>query len=85
MSYNKYGQEIGQSNGLDLKEFKQTQARLRRSDMRAAIAVAMYRHNIDSDTIDSIMNDAYHFNMYCRENGISVYNVMQQETGLNKI
>lgn len=67
------------------REFNNFQSKLRRSDMRAAIAVAMYRHGIEPDTIDSVMNDAYHFNMMCREKGLSVYNIMQQETGLNKI
>lgn len=57
----------------------------RRSDMRASIALVMHQHGLSSDEIDSIMNEAYELNMKCKAEGTDVYNLMQQEVGLNRI
>lgn len=81
----KYGRSLGSATAEEERYHKQLRGKERRSNLRAAIAVAMHRNNIDAATIDKIMNEAYILNISCKINNESVYSLMQAETGLLKI
>lgn len=74
----RYGSTLGQD------EFN-TRVKERRSDMRACLAVCLFRRGWSSEEISKLMDESYDFNIECKARNVSPFVEMQRLTGLTKI
>ena len=57
----------------------------RRSDMRACLAVCLFRRGWSIEDISKLMDESYDFNIECKVANTSPFVEMQKLTGLTKI